>query len=312
VIARSEPVPVQSAHPELQLDWDETALYDNWPKRLDHDFLLGRLDEVTVNAVLERGGRRVLDVAAAGAAHTCVMTLRGARAVALDPSVAMLRMARQNMVDRGAHIALVRGIGETLPFRDGAFDLIASALSLQLVNDLPGALIQIRRALRPDGLFLGAVLGGATLQELREAFLQAELELEGGISPRVAPMADIREFGGLLQRAGFALPVVDSDLLTVTYVSPLALMRDLRAMGAGNALSERRKTPLRRATLLRAAELYAERYPAAGGRVRASFEIIHLSGWSPHEGQQKPLRPGSAKSRLADALGVKEHRLKGT
>jgi SAM-dependent methyltransferase len=201
---------------------------------------------------------------------------------------------------------------EALPFRDGAFDLIASALSLQLVNDLPGALIQIRRALRPDGLFLGAVLGGATLQELREAFLQAELELEGGISPRVAPMADIREFGGLLQRAGFALPVVDSDLLTVTYVSHLALMRDLRAMGAGNALSERRKTPLRRATLLRAAELYAERYPAAGGRVRASFEIIHLSGWSPHEGQQKPLRPGSAKSRLADALGVKEHRLKGT
>jgi SAM-dependent methyltransferase len=201
---------------------------------------------------------------------------------------------------------------EALPFRDGAFDLIASALSLQLVNDLPGALIQIRRALRPDGLFLGAVLGGDTLQELREAFLQAELELEGGISPRVAPMADIREFGGLLQRAGFALPVVDSDLLTVTYVSPLALMRDLRAMGAGNALSERRKTPLRRATLLRAAELYAERYPAAGGRVRASFEIIHLSGWSPHESQQKPLRPGSAKSRLADALGVKEHRLKGT
>jgi SAM-dependent methyltransferase len=201
---------------------------------------------------------------------------------------------------------------EALPFRDGAFDLIASALSLQLVNDLPGALIQIRRALRPDGLFLGAVLGGDTLQELREAFLQAELELEGGISPRVAPMADIREFGGLLQRAGFALPVVDSDLLTVTYVSPLALMRDLRAMGAGNALSERRKTPLRRATLLRAAELYAERYPAAGGRVRASFEIIHLSGWSPHESQQKPLRPGSAKSRRADALGVKEQRLKGT
>jgi hypothetical protein len=154
------------------------------------------------------------------------------------------------------------------------------------------------------------VLGGATLQELREAFLQAELELEGGISPRVAPMADIREFGGLLQRAGFALPVVDSDLLTVTYVSPLALMRDLRAMGAGNALSERRKTPLRRATLLRAAELYAERFPAAGGRVRASFEIIHLSGWSPHESQQKPLSPGSAKSRLAGALGVKEHRLK--
>jgi SAM-dependent methyltransferase len=201
---------------------------------------------------------------------------------------------------------------ELLPFRDGAFDLIASALSLQFVNDLPGALIQIRRALRPDGLFLGAVLGGATLQELREAFMQAELELEGGVSPRVAPMADIRDFGGLLQRAGFALPVADSDLVTVTYASPVALMQDLRAMGAGNMLSERRKTPLRRATLLRTAEIYAERFPAAGGRVRASFEIIHLSGWSPHESQQQPLSPGSAKSRLAGALGVKEHRLKGS
>jgi SAM-dependent methyltransferase len=199
---------------------------------------------------------------------------------------------------------------ELLPFRDGAFNLIASALSLQFVNDLPGALIQIRRALRPDGLFLGAVLGGATLEELREAFMQAELELDGGVSPRVAPMADIRDFGGLLQRAGFALPVADSDPVTVTYASPLALMRDLRAMGAGNVLSERRRTPLRRATLLRAAEIYAGLFPAAGGRVRATFEIIHLSGWSPHESQQKPLSPGSAKSRLAGALGVKEHRLK--
>jgi SAM-dependent methyltransferase len=203
------------------------------------------------------------------------------------------------------------GDEECLPFRDGAFDLIVAPLSLHLVNDLPGALIQIRRALLPDGLFLGAVLGGATLQELREAFMQAEMELEGGVSPRVAPMADIREYGALLQRAGFALPVADSDLLVATYRSPLALMLELRAMGAGNVLTERRRTPLRRATLQRAVEIYTERHSVAGGRVRATFEIIHLAGWAPHESQQKPLRPGSAQSRLADALGVKEHRLKG-
>jgi SAM-dependent methyltransferase len=195
---------------------------------------------------------------------------------------------------------------EAQPFRDGAFDLIASALSLHLVNDLPGALIQIRRALKPDGLFLASVLGGATLTELRQAFAEAEAELEGGISPRVAPMADIRDFGGLLQRAGFALPVADTDPVTVTYETPFALMRDLRAMGAANMLMARRKTLLRRSTLLRAVDIYAERFPARDGRVRATFEIIHLSGWSPHESQQKPLRPGSAQARLADALGVPE------
>ncbi len=200
---------------------------------------------------------------------------------------------------------------EALPFRDGAFDLIASALSLQFANDLPGALIQIRRALKPDGLFLGALMGGATLRELREAFGQAEIELEGGLSPRVSPMADLRDFGVLLQRAGFALPVADSDCVTATYETPLALMRELRAMGAGNVLQARRKTPLRRATLNRAMEIYRESFAAGGGRVRASFEIIHLSGWSPHESQQKPMKPGSAQARLADALGVPERRLKG-
>ncbi len=199
---------------------------------------------------------------------------------------------------------------EFLPFRDGAVDLIVSALSLQFVNDLPGALVQIRQALTPDGLFLGSVLGGATLQELRLSFAQAEVELDGGISPRVAPMADIRDFGGLLQRAGFALPVADADLVTVTYASPLALMLELRAMGAGNVLTERRKRPLRRSTLARAIEIYAERFSVSGGRVAASFEIIHLAGWAPHESQQKPLQPGSAKARLAEALGVEEHKLK--
>lgn len=195
---------------------------------------------------------------------------------------------------------------EALPFADMSLDLVVSALALQFVNDLPGALIQIRRALKPDGLFLAALIGGDSLSELREAFAQAESEIEGGLSPRVAPFADLRDLGGLLQRAGFALPVADSDRLTVRYDSAFALMRDLRAMGATNALTERRRKPLRRATLLRMAEIYAERFADNDGRVRATFEIAWLSGWAPHESQQKPLKPGSAAQRLADALGTKE------
>jgi SAM-dependent methyltransferase len=210
----------------------------------------------------------------------------------------------------GPALLTVYGEEEALPFREASLGLVVSGLTLHFANDLPGALVQVRRALKPDGLFLGAVLGGQTLAELRDAFIAAETEQEGGASPRVAPMADVRDYGGLMQRAGFALPVVDADLVNVTYASPLGLLRDLRGMGATNALVARRKTFLRRATLARALEIYQERYPAAGGRVRASFEIIYLAGWAPHESQQKPLKPGSAAARLADALGVKEHRLK--
>jgi SAM-dependent methyltransferase len=188
----------------------------------------------------------------------------------------------------------------------GDEDLAVSLLALQGVNDLPGALIQIRRALKPDGLFIGAMLGGSTLNELRQAFMQAESELEGGVSPRVAPFADLREIGGLLQRAGFALPVTDSDAIRVRYANAFALMGDLRRMGLSNALNDRRKTPLKRATLMRMAEIYAERFADPDGRIPATFEIVWLSGWTPHESQQKPLRPGSARVRLADALGVKE------
>ena len=195
---------------------------------------------------------------------------------------------------------------EALPFADGSLDLVVSALALQFVNDLPGALIQIRRALKPDGLLLAALIGGDSLAELREAFAQAESEVEGGASPRVAPFADIRELGALLQRAGFALPVVDSDRLTVRYKSVFDLMRDLRRMGATNVLNERRRTPLRRATLRRMAEIYAARFADADGRLRATFEIVWLSGWVPHGSQQKPLKPGSAVQRLADALGTRE------
>ncbi len=195
---------------------------------------------------------------------------------------------------------------EALPFRDGSLDLVVSALALQFVNDLPGALIQIRRALRPDGLFLAALIGGDSLSELRAAFAQAESEIEGGVSPRVAPFADLRDLGALLQRAGFALPVTDIDRVTVRYSSPLGLMHDLRRMGATNVLTERRRKPLRRATLRRLFEIYAERFADPDGRVRATFEIVWLSGWAPHESQQQPLKPGSAKARLADALRTTE------
>ena len=197
---------------------------------------------------------------------------------------------------------------ETLPFGPGSLDLAVSLLALQSVNDLPGALVQIKRALRPDGLFIACLLGGRSLQELRQALLEAESETAGGVSPRVAPFGDLRDLGGLLQRAGFALPVIDSEIVTVRYRDAFGLMRDLRAMGWANALIARRKGSLRRETLLRAAALYAERFADPDGRVRATFECVWLSGWAPHDSQQKPLKPGSAKARLADALGVPEIR----
>ena len=195
---------------------------------------------------------------------------------------------------------------EALPFRDGALDLVVSALALQFVNDLPGVLVQIRRALKPDGLFLAALLGGETLTELRQSFAEAESEVENGASPRVAPFADLRELGALLQRAGFALPVTDVDRVCVRYATVFNLMADLRRMGATNALVARRRAPLKRATLRRMAEIYAQRFADPDGRVRATFEIVWLSGWAPHPDQQQPLKPGTAKTRLAEALGTRE------
>jgi SAM-dependent methyltransferase len=198
---------------------------------------------------------------------------------------------------------------EALPFTPESFDLVVSALALQWVNDLPGALIQIRRALAPDGLFLACMMGGQTLHELRAAFAAAEEEITGGASPRVAPFADLRDMGGLLQRAGFALPVTDVDPVTVRYANLFALMADLRAMGATSTLTQRLKRPLRRDVVVRAAELYAQQFSDADGRIRATFEIVWLSGWAPHESQQKPLQPGSAKMRLADALRTTETKI---
>lgn len=199
---------------------------------------------------------------------------------------------------------------EALPFASESLDLVVSGLSMQFVNDLPGSLIQIRQALRPDGLLLATLLGGSTLQELRHAWLVAESEVAGGVSPRVAPFADVRDLGGLLQRAGFALPVVDSETLTVTYSSPLALMQELRAMGASNVLHGRRRQPVTRRLLARACEAYHDLYSTPDGRIPAMFELITLTAWTPHESQPKPLRPGSAQHRLADFLEQGERRPK--
>lgn len=191
---------------------------------------------------------------------------------------------------------------EQLPFRDACFDLVVSNLSLHWVNDLPGALVQIRRALKPDGLFLGAMLGGGTLGELRRALTEAELQLEGGAGPRISPMADVRDAGNLLTRAGFALPVADADDIRVSYPDPMKLMADLRGMGEANAVAARRKTTMRRATLMRAAEIYQARDADADGRVPATFGVIYMTGWAPDVSQPKPLRPGSGETSLADVL----------
>ncbi|MES1990063.1 MAG: methyltransferase domain-containing protein [Pseudomonadota bacterium] len=266
-----------------------------------HDFLLARVAEDMSErlCVITRNFIRVLDLGS----HTGFAKRIEAGPQKIGPvtstdlSASMLREAQG---------ACVVADEEHLPFADKSFDLVLSALSLHWANDLPGALIQIRRALVPDGLFMGAMLGGETLTELRQAMNQAEIECEGGLSPRISPFADLRDLGALMQRAGFALPVVDSDRVTVTYKNPLALMRELRGMGETNAVSERRRIPLKRTTLMRAAEIYAEKFALPDGRVTATFEILMCAGWSPHESQQKPLKPGSATTRLAEALGTTE------
>jgi len=222
--------------------------------------------------------------------------------VAADLSSACVARAR----DGRDGVLGVAADEEALPFAPGAFDLVVSNLALHWVNDLPGALIQIRRALRPDGLLLAALLGGETLSELRDALMAAELEVEGGASPRVSPFADVRDAGALLQRAGLALPVVDRDRIAVTYENALALMADLRAMAESNAVAERGRHFTRRGTLMRAAALYRERFADAEGRIAASFDVIYLTAWAPAATQPRPLAPGSAKGSLAEALDTRE------
>jgi NADH dehydrogenase [ubiquinone] 1 alpha subcomplex assembly factor 5 len=253
------------------------------------DRIVDRLD------VVNREFPVVLDLGARDGALTRILAERpGARlVVAAEPASRFLARAP------GLRVA---ADPELVPFRDASFDLIASVLVLQWVADLPGALIQLRRVLKPDGLLLAAMLGGGTLVELRTALFEAEVAEEGGVSPRVSPAIELADAAALLQRGRFALPVADSETITVTYPDMLALLRDLRGMGETNALVARRRGFMRWATLARAAVIYAERFSDAAGRIPATFEILFLCGWAPHPSQPQPLRRGSATSRLADAL----------
>lgn len=268
-----------------------------------HDFLLRRVaDDLAERLAFIR---RSFDVAVDLGAHHGVI----GRQIAAAPNVRRLislDAAEALLADAPGPRVLARL--DALPFAPASLDLVVSGLALHLVDDLPGTLAQIRRALKPDGLLLAALLGGRTLTELRQAWLSAEEEMTGGASPRVSPFADVRDLGGLLQRAGFALPVADSDTVSVTYADPIALMRDVKGMGASNMLADRRRVPVTRGLLMRAGEIYAERFGLADGRVPATFEILTLTAWVPHESQQKPLKPGSAQARLADALGVPERK----
>ncbi len=204
-----------------------------------------------------------------------------------------------------AHTA-IQADEEFLPIKSDSLDIVLTILNLHTVNDLPGALIQINRALKPDGVFIGSMLGGETLYELRESFTQAEIKLKGGISPRVAPFADKKQMGALLQRAGYALPVVDSEIVTITYDNVFKLMHDLRYMAESNSITDRSKDYPGKELIMEAARYYQENFTAADGKIEATFEIIFLIGWAPHESQQQPLRPGSAQHRLADALSSEE------
>ena len=264
----------------------------------DHDFLLQRVAEDFAErlSVVRRDFTSGLNLGA----HHGVLTQRlsvltnVSGMVDLDSAERLLSQADGPSVQANL---------DTLPFAPQSLDLVVSGLALHLVNDLPGTLAQLQRALKPDGLFLAALLGGETLKELREAWLVAEDEICGGASPRVAPFADVRDLGSLLQRAGFALPVADSDMVRVTYATPLALMREIKAMGMSNMLAARRRVPVTRSLLARASAVYSERFGLPDGRIPATFEIITLTAWTPHESQQKPLKPGSAQVSLKDVLG---------
>ncbi len=274
------------------------------PGFADADFLQRRVAEDIAErlAPIMRDFSLAVDLSARGGALRQALGDRVGLLIEADLSAAMLagRPGPRVVLDE-----------ERLPFAPASLDLIVSTLGLHWTNDVVGALIQIRRALKPDGLFVGALLGGETLTELRQSLVSAEVELLGGAGQRVSPFADMRDAAGLLQRAGYALPVADLDRVSVTYAHPLRLMADLRQMGETGVLAERHPRALTRALLARTAEIYQERFGDAEGRVPATFEIVTLTGWAPHESQQQPLRPGSARMRLADALGTTEHPLPG-
>lgn len=268
------------------------------------DFLLAHAAEDVIDrlSIVQRSFARAITI---GSYHGLVarqIQMAGvSNVVATDAVGEVLAMASP---PQDANRETIVADEEVLALEAGSFDLAIAVLSLQYVNDLPGTLTRIHSLLRPDGLFVGVLLGGSTLTELRQVMLSAEAEVAGGASPRVIPFVDVRDAGSLLQRAGFALPVTDTETLTVSYASALDLMRELKAMGATNVLHERSRVPVTRGMLLRAAEIYAERFPAddGPGRVRATFELITLTGWSPDPSQQKPLKPGSAQVSLTEVL----------
>lgn len=282
---------------------DRTAALDG-----DQDFLFREVADRLADRLLDiaRPFDHALDLGArdGGLAAALLAAEKVRHAIAMDiaPRFAAKAAARS--------LPAVVAEEDRLPFQPGSFDLIVSNLALHWVNDLPGALVQINRALKPDGLFQAAVFGGETLQELRHCLMAAEEEVTGGVSPRISPMLDLRDAAGLLQRAGFTLPVADLDRIEVTYDNAFRLMAELRAMGEGNLLLDRLRKPTRRAVFLRAAELYAQRHAGPDGRIPATFEIVYLHGWHPAESQPKPLRPGSASTRLAEVLDSEEVPLK--
>lgn len=275
------------------------------PRLAAHDFLYLDAADRLVDRLedMDRSFDRALDLGCHGGEIGRALEAAGKVGWLAQSDLSPAMVAQAPSTQSRARVSLDE---ERLPFVAGAFDLVVSGLSLHWVNDLPGTLVQILRTLKPDGLFLATLFGGETLIELRTALMDAELSVSGGASPRISPFVDVRDAGMLMQRAGFTLPVVDADTVTVTYADPLALMRDVTGMGEANALANRNKTPLRRAVLERMIELYSERHTTEDGRISASFQFVTLTGWKPHASQQQPLKPGSAAQRLADALHAVE------
>ena len=291
----------------------ENLVFDRRALRLHRERMIGAEANPLVGEIATRLADRLLDVRRDFPLALDIGYRHGASARAVR---GINRVGQLIVCDPSHHVLYPTAVAENadvvvadeefLPFAPGSFDLVTSSLALHWTNDLPGALAQLQRTLRPDGLFIGAIFAGETLHELREVLIEAELVERGGASPRISPMIDIAQASSLLQRAGFALPVIDTDLLTLTYPNALALMADLRAMGETNAMRARNRGFTPRSVLLKAAELYQSRHSEPDGRIRATFQIAYLTGWSPHESQQQPIRPGSAVARLADALETEE------
>lgn len=272
------------------------------PNFANHDFLVREMAERLADRLLDV--TRQFPLALDLGCHTGEMadTLAGRGGIeTLVQADLSPRMADRAAANGNPTIAADE---EWLPFADNSFDLVISNLSLHWVNDLPGTLVQIRRILKPDGLFLAAMLGGETLKELRKALMHAEVAEEGGLSPRVSPFADVRDLGRLLQRAGFSLPVADGDTIAVRYADPMRLMADLRGMGETNAVAEQRKGLTRRATMLHALSKYADLFTGADGRMPATFQVLTMTAWKPHPSQQQPLKPGSGVVSLVEALNA--------